>query len=187
MKQLNIKDLLLLGINSVIKKKKKCSYGDLIKEVFSKYPSLFSIADYPKWPDSLKLDRPLRELRGEGLITGSPTTFYSLTSLGREKLRLLSDRHSLIIQKTKKPTRSPSLSILNELEKSEEFRVFLSDRENFKPNNMKIRALMRFTLETPRKIVLAHLDFLKRTAHKEMKVDLENFLITYINYIKEIN
>ena len=184
MKQLNIEDLLILGIDSVIKKKKKCSFGDLIKEVFSKYPKLFSIADYPKWPDSLKLDRPLRSLRSEGFITGSPTTFYSLTALGREKIRALKDKIFLSAGEKRKPTRSPSLSILTELEKGEEFEAYLSDRQSFKPNNMKIRALLRFTLETPRKIVIAHLNFLRRIAHKVKKSDLEFFLTTYINYIK---
>lgn len=182
----SLEDLILIGIDTIVKKKKKCSYGNLINELFSKHPRLFSIADYPKWPDTLKLDRPLRSLRSDRLITGSPVTFYSLTPLGKEKIRFLNNKQFLAKENSNKPTRSPSLTFLKELENSEDFKDYLSNQENFKPNNMRIRALTRFTLETPKKVVLDHLLFLKKTAHREKKETLEDFLITYINYIERI-
>ncbi|MCJ7804242.1 hypothetical protein MUP35_00705 [Patescibacteria group bacterium] len=184
----SLEELILLGIQNTIEKKKKCSYGDLINELFSKYPGIFSIADYLKWPDTLKLDRPLRSLRSDRLITGSPITFYSLTPLGQEKTRQLKKRNDFSVEYSlNKPTRSPSLTLLKELEDSEDFKNYVSDRGNFKPNKMKIRALTRFTLETPKKVVLGHLSFLKKVSHKEKKKDLEEFLTTYINYIKGTN
>lgn len=182
----SLEDLILIGLDTVVKKKKKCSYGDLISELFLKFPNIFSITDYPKWPDTLKLDRPLRSLRSDRLITGSPITFYSLTPLGKEKVRFLNKIHFSTKEKSNKPTRSPSLTFLKELENSEDFKDFLSDKETFKPNNMKIRALTRFTLETPKKIVLSHLIFLKRISHREKKRTLEDYLTTYINYIEVI-
>lgn len=182
----SLEDLILIGIDTVVKKKNKCSYGDLINELFSKYPNTFSIADYPKWPDTLKLDRPLRSLRGDRLIIGSPVTFYSITPLGKEKVRFLNNKRFPVKDKPSKPTRSPSLTFLKELENSDDFKDFASNKEDFKPNNMKIRALTRFTLETPKKVVLDHLLFLKKTAHREKRGTLEDFLITYINYIERI-
>ncbi|MBI4039625.1 hypothetical protein HY388_02250 [Candidatus Daviesbacteria bacterium] len=179
-------DLLLLCISDILGKKQKCSYGNLVKKASTKYPEVFSLSDYPKWPDSLKLDRPLRQLRSERLITGSPTTFYSLTSLGKEKVRFLNNKRFPVKDNTSRPTRSPSLTFLKELENSDDFKDFASNKEDFKPNNMKIRALTRFTLETPKKVILDHLLFLKKTAHREKKGTLEDFLITYINYIERI-
>lgn len=182
----SLEDLILIGIDAVVKKKHKCSYGDLINELFSEHPNKFSIADYPKWPDTLKLDRPLRYLRSDRLIIGSPVTFYSLTPLGKEKIRFLNNKHFLAKENSNKPTRSPSLIFLKELENSEDFKNYLSNQEDFKPNNMKIRAITRFTLETPKKVVLDHLRFLKKTARREKRGTLENFVITYINYIERI-
>lgn len=180
----SLEELILLGMQELIEKKKKCSYGDLIHKLFSKYPGIFSIADYPKWPDTLKLDRPLRSLRSDRLITGSPITFYSLTLLGQERIRQLKRRNDLVMEYSiKKPTRSPSLTFLKEIENSEDFKSYISDIKNFKPNNMKVRALMRFTLDTPKKIVLNHLSFLKKVTHKEKKKSLGEFLATYISYI----
>lgn len=180
----SLEDLILIGMDAVVKKKNKCSYGDLINELFSKHPRLFSIADYPKWPDTLKLDRPLRSLRSDRLITGSPVTFYSLTPLGKERVRFLNTQYFPVKENYHKPTRSPSLTLLNEIESSEDFRDHISDKENFKPNNMRIRALTRFTLETPKKVVLNHLIFLKKISHREKREALEGFLTTYIDYIK---
>lgn len=187
-KYFSLEDLILLGIDAVIKKKNKCSYGDLINELFSNYPDSFSIADYPKWPDTLKLDRPLRSLRSNRLIIGSPVTFYSLTPLGIEKVRLLKENKQFSAKdRTQKPTRSPSLIFLKELENSEDYKEYVSKKENFKPANMIIRSLTRFTLETPKKVVLNHLIYLKKIAHKEKRDKLENFLKVYINYIETID
>jgi hypothetical protein len=45
---------------------------------------------YPVWPDSRKLDRPLRALRNEKLIIGDPKTYFILTKLGEEKATFIS-------------------------------------------------------------------------------------------------
>lgn len=79
-----ITDLILFGINSVIENKEKCTFERLIKECFNLFPKAFSFSQYPQWPDSRKLDRPLRTLRKRKLITGDPKTFFSLTKTGKK-------------------------------------------------------------------------------------------------------
>ena len=80
----SLNDLIIFGIYSASGKEGKCSFEKLVKECFSLFPKSFSFSQFPKWPDSRKLDRPLRLLRKKKLITGSPKTFFSLTKFGKK-------------------------------------------------------------------------------------------------------
>ena len=77
-----LNDLIIFGIYSA---GGKCAFEQLIKECFSLFPDCFSFPENKKWPDSRKLDRPLRTLRKKKLITGDPRAFFSLTKIGRKK------------------------------------------------------------------------------------------------------
>jgi hypothetical protein len=83
-KKVRITDLILFGINSIIENKEKCTFERLIKECFTLFPETFSFSKYPKWPDTRKVDRPLRLLRKRKLITGDPKTYFSLTKPGKK-------------------------------------------------------------------------------------------------------
>ncbi len=102
-KNLGINELILLGIYSItelpfmtaeVKKRtkfsspvsngEKCTLERLVKESFNLFPEAFCFSQYPEWPDSRKLDRPLRTLRKRKLITGDPKTSFSLTKLGKK-------------------------------------------------------------------------------------------------------
>jgi len=80
-----INDLILFGIYSVVINNEICSFERLIKECFILFPKAFGFARYPLWPDSRKLDRPLRSLRGKKLIKGDSKIEFFLTQEGREK------------------------------------------------------------------------------------------------------
>ncbi len=81
-RRVSINDLILFSIFSL---RGKCSFETLVKECFTLFPKSFSLLEFPKWPDSRKLDRPLRTLRKRKMITGDPKTFFKLTNLGRKK------------------------------------------------------------------------------------------------------
>ena len=81
-KNKSITDLILYSIYSISEKKEKCTFEKLVKECFTLFPRAFGLSQYPKWPDSRKLDRPLRTLRKRKLITGNPKTIFSLTKKG---------------------------------------------------------------------------------------------------------
>jgi hypothetical protein len=49
------------------------------------FPETLRFERYPIWPDSRKLDRPLRSLRDEKLIIGDPKTIFMLTKAGQKK------------------------------------------------------------------------------------------------------
>lgn len=79
-----INNLILFGIYSVIEKKEKCTFEKLVKECFNLFPKTFSFPRHSRWPDSRKLDRPLRTLRKRKLIIGNPKKSFSLTKLGKK-------------------------------------------------------------------------------------------------------
>jgi len=83
-KNRSINNLILFSIYSVIENKEKCTFERLVKECFTLFPKTFSFSKYSQWPDSRKLDRPLRSLRRKGLILGGPKTAFSLTKSGKK-------------------------------------------------------------------------------------------------------
>jgi hypothetical protein len=80
----SVNNLILFSIYSISTKKERCSFEELIKECFTLFPRAFGFPRYQKWPDSRKLDRPLRWLRKKKLITGNPKTYFSLTKIGKK-------------------------------------------------------------------------------------------------------
>ena len=81
----SVNDLILFCIHTVVSSSEQCSFERLIKECFTLFPDTLKFSRYPIWPDSRKLDRPLRALRKERLIIGDPKTYFILTKLGEEK------------------------------------------------------------------------------------------------------
>lgn len=78
----SVNDLILFCIHSIATSNEKCSFERLVKECFSLFPDTLKFERYPIWPDSRKLDRPLRYLRDEKLIIGGPKTYFVLTKAG---------------------------------------------------------------------------------------------------------
>ncbi len=79
-----INDLILFSIYLAVGDDGKCVFEKLVSQSFVLFPRRFSFPEISKWPDSRKLDRPLRMLRKKKLIIGSPKTFFSLTKAGRK-------------------------------------------------------------------------------------------------------
>jgi len=80
-----IGSLIIFCIYSLAKSKEKCSFERLVKECFDYFPAAFSFSRFPQWPDSRKLDRPLRILRQEKIIKGGPGAQFSLTKPGLKR------------------------------------------------------------------------------------------------------
>lgn len=86
-RNLGINQLILFSIYSATSKYKKCTFEMLMKECFTLFPGTFGFSKFPQWPDSRKLDRPLRDLRDKKLIKGDPQTSFSLTGLGEKQVK----------------------------------------------------------------------------------------------------
>jgi len=78
-------DIILFCIHSIVLNNEKCSFERLIKECFTLFPDTLKLKRYPIWPDSRKLDRPLRTLRNEKLVIGDLKTYFILTKEGEKK------------------------------------------------------------------------------------------------------
>ena len=187
-KNFPLESLILIGADSVLNKRKKCSFGVLVKECFTLFPEAFSLSEFPKWPDTLKLDRPLRKLKEKGYLKGNPNTHFTLTRYGESVVEELKSAHDFegkqLVKKT--VTRSPDLALINEIRKSKEFQSFMKNRTAYSPNNMSIRGLTNFTLETPSKTVSNLLNYLRQLAKKSKDEDLAEFLSLYVDYLREV-
>ncbi|MFH1451040.1 MAG: hypothetical protein ABIF89_00300 [bacterium] len=79
-----INSLIIFSIFLVSERQEKCTFERLLAECFHWWPNVFSFAAYPEWPDARKLDRPLRFLRDEKIISGGPKSFFVLTKEGQK-------------------------------------------------------------------------------------------------------
>lgn len=185
---LSIEEKLLISISSVLNKRKRCSFGEIVKQSFEMFPETFAVSQFPQWPDSLKLDRQLRKLREKGLITGSPLIYYSLTEFGKNVASHLKKEGRMRLGKTliaRKPTRNPDLLLLEEISRDPEFLKYLKNKNSYKLENMRIREIVKFTLETPNNVVINFLNRLCREAKRKNKTDIADFLNLYTEFLKE--
>ena len=81
----SVNDLILFCIYSITLTSEQCSFERLVKECFTLFPETLCFSRYPIWPDSRKLDRPLRFLRNEKYVIGDPKTYFLLTPIGEKK------------------------------------------------------------------------------------------------------
>lgn len=84
-KKISILDLILLSLYLLSFKKKEVRFEELVVESFNNFPKVFNLRGFLEYPDSRKLDRPLRSLRSKKLIKGDPRKFFSLTNIGKKK------------------------------------------------------------------------------------------------------
>lgn len=80
---ISINKLIILGLYFVLLKRKKCDFKDLVEKCFKLFPKTFQFDNHPEWPDTKKLDRPIRTLRRQGFLMGDSKTKLSLTPRGK--------------------------------------------------------------------------------------------------------
>lgn len=82
-KDISINDLIVLAIHLLDKENKETDFENILKKCFQLSPQLISF-ERNNWPDARKLDRPLRSLRKQKLVTGDPKSLFSLTKKGEK-------------------------------------------------------------------------------------------------------
>ena len=84
--KISICDLILISFYSLDNNiDKEISFEELLKQCFNLFPKKISFSNYSKWPDSRKLDRPLRTIRRKKMISGDFKKGFTLTQAGRKK------------------------------------------------------------------------------------------------------
>ncbi len=87
--KVSVEGLILFCIHSVVASSEQCSFERLVKECFTLFPDMLKFTRYPIWPDSRKLDRPLRALRDEKFVVGDTKTYFILTETGEAKVAII--------------------------------------------------------------------------------------------------
>lgn len=184
--KIGMMDLILLSIYRVIRKGEVCTFERLVEECFTNFPKVFGFKRYPEWPDSLKLDRPLRGLRQLGYITGGVRSFFSLTTVGDKKAATIEKyfkeiRFSLTTNSIKSGPpigRSSEEKIINFLKESAQYKCFIAAPDSFNITETEIRKIIKCTLETPLADIKYTLAYYEKVAENYNDQELIKFLKT---------
>lgn len=173
-------NLIVFSVRSVNGSGEPCSFERLVKECFRLFPKAFGFSRYPQWPDSLKLDRQLRTLRGRGWLVGSARNSFALTEFG-EAVAEETERQLLEPEakaRTRVQTKRVDMALVHLLRDSQTFARFLADKEHFALSDMELRALLQCTMETPKRVVKQNLQYCKNIVAECGDVELLEFLNT---------
>ena len=84
-KSIAISDLILASLYNLENLKKDIGFEKILSECLNLFPEKFNFSNNPKWPDARKIDRPLRALKKEKMVSFEPEKRFSLTLSGRKK------------------------------------------------------------------------------------------------------
>jgi hypothetical protein len=174
-------DLILVGIYLVSEAEETCTFERLVSECFSRFPNVFAFRRYPQWPDSLKLDRPLRRLRENGLIVGSVRRHFALTEFGKvaavQALQSLHQGESPTGTAAKvRPARSADDRLIEFLKTNPLFEEFSHNPSDVSISEPQFRNLLRCTLESPLTALKQNLNYYKKLAEAYDEKELAAFL-----------
>jgi hypothetical protein len=177
-RQLDLYDLILICIDSVARKGEDCTFERLVFECFITFPNAFGLFRYPQWPDSNKLDRPLRKLRERGLVVGGHKTGFVLTEDGKYQSSRASNmlQHQVKPKPTTRVLKGKERNFIAYIESSELYQRFRSDKSSFTLDEQEFIDLLRATLETPKQILKQNLAQYKNLAEQLKDSDLQEFL-----------
>lgn len=165
-------------VNTVISNNDDCTFERLVYECFVTYPKVFGLFRYPDWPDSNKLDRPLRKLRERGSIVGSPKIGFLLTEDGKHQVARVRKalKSNTIIKPTRRLLKGKERNFVAYLKSSELYNKFIEDKHDFELNEQDFIDILRGTLETPSRVLKQTLAQYKKLAKEVGDTDLQGFL-----------
>jgi hypothetical protein len=147
--------LVIFAISEIDNIKEECAYERIVKECFTLFPKRFSFQRYPEWPDGNRVKIEILRCRNNGWVTGNEKKGFHITSLGRraaqEVLKELKVGPARELHSTQ--TRDRGDTILSYLKKSEPYRRYQENKENFIITEEEFRRLVISTFETPPKVL----------------------------------
>lgn len=186
--QVDIYSLILVCTDSVISNNDDCTFERLVCECFTNYPKIFGLFRYPQWPDSNKLDRPLRKLRERGFIVGSPKLGFLLTEDGEHRVSRI--RKALALQKQIRPKqlilKGKERNFVAYIKSSELYQRFENDKHGFDISEQEFIDLLRGTLETPKRVLKQTLIQYQKLTNEIGDVDLLEFLLACEDKMKAL-
>lgn len=184
--QLPSDQLILFAILTIKRFSEDCTFERLVKECFTLFPKNFNFHRYPQWPDSLKLDRPLRDLRNRNLIIGKNTTRFELSRLGERYALEIEKKLSgvaFINKKIKTNLGRKEKRLLEMIKNSDEYRKFLINKDSAEINIADLKRLFLGTMETPNVVInknIQSLELLAKDIEDDDLLDFFNFCLKKI-------
>ena len=89
--KLAINDLIVFAVFKIKEKGQDCDFSALTKECFGLSPKGLRLANCQNWPDTRKLDRPLRILKSRKMLKYSSSDFFTLTEQGEKRAKEISN------------------------------------------------------------------------------------------------
>lgn len=176
-RNLTLEKLIIYSVAKVAESNEERTFERLVKECFERFPKSFGFYRYSQWPDSLKLDRPLRKLRKEGYITGNNETRFVLTRLGESYAKAVAKELGSQILCTKPSTGGrKEEKILKRIKNSREFQGYKKHGNKLLIDESQIRSLAYSTLETPLEVVISNLNKIGGLAHQTGETKLGKFV-----------
>lgn len=180
---LTLEKLIIYSVARVIDSGEECTFERLVKECFERFPKSFGFYRYSQWPDSLKLDRPLRKLREECYITGGNETRFVLTKFGESYAKAVAKEiGSEILYKKPSTGGRKEERILKKMKNSNEFQEYKKYGDKIAIDESQVRSLAYSTLETPLEVVIHNLDKIGGLASQTGETELGKF----VDYCKKI-
>jgi len=137
------------------------SFETIVHNAFTLCPEKFGFKKYPQWPDSLAIDRRLRDMRNpKGLIEGKAKLGFQLTPYGRSNAeRIMKLAKSGASQGTIKPTKygEPEYNVLNYTLQHALFRDFASSWSAESWTKEQVYDFLKLPLEAPKRVALEKL------------------------------
>lgn len=147
--------LTIFAISKIAKNGEECAYERVVKECFSLFPKRFGLQRYPEWPDGARIKIEILRCRDNGWVTGNEKNGFQITSLGKrvadEVLIELQQGPAKKLHRTQ--TRDRGDTVLSYLKKSEPYRRYQGDMENFTISEEEFRRLLVSTFETPHRVL----------------------------------
>jgi len=153
--------LTIFAISRIAKNGEECAYERVVKECFSLFTKRFSFQRYPDWPDGTRVKIEILRCRDKGWLTGNEKNGFQITSLGKrvaeEVLKELKQGPTKKLRPTQ--TRDRGDTIVSYLKKSDPFRRYQENKENFIITEEEFRKLIVSTFETPPKVLEQNLNY----------------------------
>lgn len=147
--------LTIFAISKIVENGEECAYERVVNECFTLFPKRFSFQRYPEWPDGARLKIEILRCRDNGWVTGNEKNGFQITSLGKrvaeEVLKELQQGPARELRPTQ--TRDRGDTVLSYLRKSEPYKRYQENKENFIITEEEFRKLIISTFETPPKVL----------------------------------
>jgi hypothetical protein len=174
----------------VLSRRELCTFEKLTIECYKRFPAVFCLSGYPRYPDSARVNKSwLRCRTDHGWILGNLNTSFRLSPQGyavaRSVEKRLSARKSWSRNRGSSRERTREEALVRFVRCNRAFRRFVFSRSSFHPQENDVYALASCTLDTPPRILKQNLLQLLQAARWASDKDAERFVLACLKWSKK--